>query len=843
MTSDSDFPPPATSHEDRVASKGRRLDAMAVGRSILGPASTEPVPVVPGYEVIRLAGRGGLGLVWQARRLGDGQEVALKQPQSSDPEMNERLTIEAETLRTLHHPHIVQLLDFTSSTEGHPVLVMEWMDGANLATQLPDGGFDFEHALQIFLPVLDAVSHAHEHGIIHRDLKPSNILLTSDNVPKVSDFGLARSLNHRLVAFSMTRSGAVAGTVEYLAPECYRPDYESSTAADVYALGILLYELLTGTPPRGAWQRLSLRKPLDVRLDELISQMISPEPVRRPLSAQLIKQRLLEIRDTRPRLAGTPLVTPAVRAMDFAWTVLGLYLCGAAYGATLSQTRTPVPALFDLTFGTEGLLLRGFLAVWALSLGIGLLSIWQMIRLWRFRQVPMRESLPQPFGARLGHTRLAAGLVTVSQFLIFVLPPIFTLTVLFHSFHWRTPETALWEKTLVVTPWTTDEAVSPWRWDPVAFFHSGAYWLKEAQGGYSPGKLRVLDKTSFFVWMQPALMVLAAALTGTAMLSTFLMVIRQWWPRRRPGISGLLLSGGLGLAAFVPGWHADATNPQRERADLDFVRFQTAERVAHLAEAFTSTLMRQLILNEEPVPPLDVLRQSFSPKVPWSDGGHRDVGEIRAWAEAEYVADSKEPRVVEAHTAWSRHDTYGVDWSRGFAVRHSFIESRHSKSGRIVATQRQLDWYGNFASPSLMRVTDMIGQAIPLFTAEGRTLSAAEARDWMGRFLSTLAALGCEGLDDCFNPTFIALPGPEIDVRESRTAAFRRERELWQTVTFALVEQFPPPTPAAGGRWRLRPVIRQSGLRHGSIEPAAAVQFSMEFDLAFVGDGWRVVGF
>ena len=104
-------------------------------------------------------------------------------------------------------------------------------------------------------------------------------------------------------------------------------------------------------------------------------------------------------------------------------------------------------------------------------------------------------------------------------------------------------------------------------------------------------------------------------------------------------------------------------------------------------------------------------------------------------------------------------------------------------------------------------------------------------------------ALGCEGLDDCFNPTFIALPGPEIDVRESRTAAFRRERELWQTVTFALVEPFPPPTPAAGGRWRLRPVIRQSGLRHGSIEPAAAVQFSMEFDLAFVGDGWRVVGF
>jgi hypothetical protein len=134
----------------------------------------------------------------------------------------------------------------------------------------------------------------------------------------------------------------------------------------------------------GARALLSQLKPLDVRLDEMIGQAIHPDPARRPASALELRACLEEIRDSRPRLSGTPLVTPAVRAADFAWTVLGLYVCAAGFCATLSQTRTPVPALLDLRFGCSGLLIAGFLAVWVLSLLIGVLSLWQILRLWRF---------------------------------------------------------------------------------------------------------------------------------------------------------------------------------------------------------------------------------------------------------------------------------------------------------------------------------------------------------------------------------------------------------------------------------------------------------------------------
>lgn len=159
---------------------------------------------------------------------------------------------------------------------------------------------------------------------------------------------------------------------------------------------------------------------------------------------------------------------------------------------------------------TPGLLLRGFLAVWVLSLGIGILWLWQLFRLWRFRWVPLRESLPSPFGMRLGSGPMAAAWVGSTQFLCAWLPPVFALVVMGKSFHWLTPDTPIWDRFLVVTPWMTDEPVSPWFWDPAKILDGGAYWLKEALQGYEPGTLRIEDKTSFFIFGQPFLMVLSA---------------------------------------------------------------------------------------------------------------------------------------------------------------------------------------------------------------------------------------------------------------------------------------------------------------------------------------------
>jgi serine/threonine protein kinase len=220
---------------------------------------------------------------------------------------------------------------------------VEFIDGPGLTERLPAGGFDFEHALQIFLPVLDAVAHAHSRGIVHRDLKPSNILLTSDGTPKVSDFGLAQSVKDRRVAFLLTRSGLLAGTVEYLAPECYEPDGEASVASDIFALGVILYELLAGRPPRGAWQPASQVKRVDVRLDELIGEAIHPDPAKRLSSADAFRKRLESIRDSRPRYAGTPLFTRPMRYADFVWTVAGLYCLAAGFCSLEAIHNTAVP--------------------------------------------------------------------------------------------------------------------------------------------------------------------------------------------------------------------------------------------------------------------------------------------------------------------------------------------------------------------------------------------------------------------------------------------------------------------------------------------------------------------
>lgn len=837
MTSDDGTSLPGSGPCNRLGARWHRLDAMAVGRSILGPSRQEMPVEVRGYEVIRFAGHGGLGRVWQARRLSDGRLVALKLTQTNDPEMTERLAIEAETLRAMHHPHVVELLDLTTSVEGHPVLVMEWMDGPDLAVHLPDGGFDFDHALQLYLPVLEAVAHAHGLGIIHRDLKPSNILLTADGVPRVSDFGLARSLNQRVVAFSMTRSGAVAGTVEYLAPECYRADYAPSPAADIYALGVLLYELLSGTPPRGAWQPLSQIKPLDVRVDELIGQVMHPDPARRPRSALEIKQRLEDIRKSPPRLAGSPLITPAVRAADLAWTGLGLYVCAASFCATLSQTRTPVPALLDLRFSCTGLLISGFLAVWVLSLCLGVLSLWQIVRLWRFRHVPMRESLPQPFGARLGDSRLAACLVSAAQLVVLVLPLLFTLTVLFQAFHWWTPETPVWQRSLVLTPWMTDEPVSVWRWDPAAFVDGGKYWLKEADAGFSPGILRVHDKTSFFVWVQPALMVLAAVLTGICGLMTFVMALRQWWPHRRREVLLLGLLAGGSVASNFPGWRFDAARSVRDRGFADADRNGTAGRNTQLAEKYTLSLFRSLVTHQDPVPDPAILAEGFRHRFYWLDGVKRTPASLAVWAEQDRAASLQEERTTEALWVASSGNT------RVFSTRHSFLDYRKLPGGTLDARFRRLFWQGKINSTGSMRVDVVSETTQPLYTAEPRNMTLTEARSWLDDFLKSLAAPDCAGLEIFFHPSVIV--GPPVRVNESAgtIGILRAERNRWQQLWFAPAEPCGAPQPASGGRWQLLPRWDQTGVRTGGKRVESPIDFSPEIEVAWIGGSWRIVRF
>lgn len=453
------------------------LDALRAGCSVFDAPDTPPPPAVEGYGDWLFLGRGGLSHVWQATRLADGAPVALKAAALSGPESAERLRIEAAALRALEHPHIVRLLDVAEDPARGPVLVMELVDGPPLTALLPEEGFSWEETLGFLLPVLEAVEAAHRQGIVHRDLKPGNILVTADGRPKVSDFGLAVPLGQRPLAFSFTRSGLVAGTVEYLAPECYDPASEPAPAMDIFALGVLLYELLAGRPPRGAWKPLSLLKPLDVRLDALFAEAIAPDPSQRLASAAEFRRRLIEIRDSPPRLAGTPLVTRPVRALDGVWTLAGLYFLAAGYCSQQAINNTDVPGLFDLTFGHTQYL-GGFWAVWITAMGLGLLGFWQAARLWRFRHVPLREALPSPFGLKLGASRGVAWLTAAAQALCFLGPLYYVFLIAAQTWHWITPETPVWQHALSVTKWGSEIPVSPWHWDPAALFQADEYWTK-----------------------------------------------------------------------------------------------------------------------------------------------------------------------------------------------------------------------------------------------------------------------------------------------------------------------------------------------------------------------------
>jgi predicted Ser/Thr protein kinase len=237
---------------------------------------------LPELEDFELIGRGGMGAVYSAQHRNLQRSVAVKvldATLSEDASFAERFTREARTLAQLDHPNVVRVYDF-GNREGVYYLVMELIDGVSLRQTIETGGLAPAEALAMVPPICAGLQYAHDHGVIHRDIKPENILVRRDGVVKIADFGLAKLVDSE-VGLRLTRPEQVMGTPHYMAPEQIENPEVVDHRADIFALGVVFYELLTGELPMGRFAPPSQKVQIDVRLDEVVLRTLEKEPRRR----------------------------------------------------------------------------------------------------------------------------------------------------------------------------------------------------------------------------------------------------------------------------------------------------------------------------------------------------------------------------------------------------------------------------------------------------------------------------------------------------------------------------------------------------------------------------------
>jgi len=270
-----------------------------------------------------------MGAVYKGFQEKLGRSIAIKllpAELSADQQFVSRFEREAKTLAKLQHPGIVSIHDFGQTGDGHLYFVMEYVEGTDLRRILEGPGLQPEQALEIIAQICEALHAAHRQGVIHRDIKPANILLTTDGRVKLADFGLARPDREEHEA--LTLSNISLGTPDYMAPE--QRHGQTDLRADIYALGVMLYEMLTGQLPQGAWAPPSRRVQVDVRIDEVVIKALQHEPGLRYQQASEMKTDVDDIRSSAIETAVPPAAPPRSRRILWAALITAIALVAAA---------------------------------------------------------------------------------------------------------------------------------------------------------------------------------------------------------------------------------------------------------------------------------------------------------------------------------------------------------------------------------------------------------------------------------------------------------------------------------------------------------------------------------
>ena len=250
----------------------------------------------PQLEILRVVGRGGMGVIYQARQTSLDRDVAIKvidRTISSDKTFLDRFDREAKALARLSHPNIVAVYDYGRTSDGLAYLLMEYVHGLNLREALQSMSIDATYALEIMDAVAQALEFAHSKGVVHRDIKPENVLLSDDGRIKLADFGIAKINDAALPERKITATNQVLGTAHYLAPEQLTDRNEVDHRVDIYALGVILYELLTGNLPVGNFEPASrVNVQVSNAVDTVLLRALQQRPTARYQSVEEFRQAL-----------------------------------------------------------------------------------------------------------------------------------------------------------------------------------------------------------------------------------------------------------------------------------------------------------------------------------------------------------------------------------------------------------------------------------------------------------------------------------------------------------------------------------------------------------------------